>query len=121
MVKLKKEWQIMIESEAIKKAIKHFECMKNDAIVVLDSGFGTHPGESDLVYRNRKMYAELAINALEKQIPNEPIIDSYCLFTSYTCTVCRHEVELSDYYCRCCGQKIRKTTNNWIGMMKNEV
>lgn len=58
----------MTESEAIKKAIRHFECMKNDAVVVLDSGFGTHPGESDLVYRNRKMYAELAINALEKQM-----------------------------------------------------
>ena len=61
-----------------------------------------------------------SIEALEKQIPNEPIIDSYCLFTSYTCPVCRHEVELSDYYCRCCGQKIQKTTNNWIGVMKNE-
>ena len=43
----------MTESEAIKKAIRYFECMKNDAVVVLDSGFGTHPGESDLVYRNR--------------------------------------------------------------------
>ena len=53
-----------------------------------------------------------SIEALEKQIPNEPIIDSYWLFTSYTCPVCRHEVEVSDYYCRCCGQKIRKTTNN---------
>ena len=58
----------MTENEAIKKAIRHFECMKNDAVVVIDSGFGTHPGESDLVYRNRKMYAELAINALEKQM-----------------------------------------------------
>ena len=62
----------MTESEAIKKAIRHFECMKNDAVVVIDSGFGTHPGESDLVYRNRKMYAELAIKALEKQIPKKP-------------------------------------------------
>ena len=57
----------MTENEAIKKAIRHFECMKNDAVVVLDSGFGMHPGESDLVYRNRKMYAELAIKALEEQ------------------------------------------------------
>ena len=32
MIKLKKEWQIMIESESIKKAIRHFECMKNDAV-----------------------------------------------------------------------------------------
>lgn len=61
----------MTELEEIKKAIRHFECMKNDAVAVLDSEFGTHPGESDLVYRNRKMYAELAINALEKQIPKK--------------------------------------------------
>ena len=53
-----------------------------------------------------------SIEALEKQIPKKPIIDVCCLFTSYTCTVCRHEVEVSDYYCRCCGQKIRETTNN---------
>lgn len=58
----------MTESEAIKKAIRHFECVKNDAVVVLNSGFGTRPGESNIVYRNRKMYAELAIQALEKQI-----------------------------------------------------
>lgn len=52
--------------EEIAKAIRHFECMKNDAIVVLDSGFGTKPGESDLVYRNRKLYAEIAIEAISK-------------------------------------------------------
>lgn len=61
----------MTESEAIQKAIRHFECIKNDAVVVLDSGFGTRPGESNIVYRNRKMYAELAIQALEKQIPKK--------------------------------------------------
>lgn len=58
----------MTEQEKIKKAIRHFECMRNDAVAVLDSGFGTHDGESSLVYDNRKMYAELAISALEKQI-----------------------------------------------------
>lgn len=57
----------MTPKEAIEKAIRYFECVRDDAQVVLDSGFGTHKGESDLVYRNRKMYAELAIEALEKQ------------------------------------------------------
>lgn len=52
--------------EEVAKAIRHFECMKNDAVVVLDSGFGTKPGESDLVYRNRKLYAEIAIEAISK-------------------------------------------------------
>lgn len=65
----------MTENEAIKRAIRYFECMKNDAVVVLDSGYGTHPGESDLVYRNIKMYAELAIDALEKIDNIKKIID----------------------------------------------
>ena len=107
----------MTESEAIKKAIRHFECMKNDAVVVLDSGFGTHQGESDLLYRNRKMYAELAINALEKQIPKKP----YCIEDRmWCCPVCdnhllhkwvKYPTELMPKteglpYCMSCGQKI---------------
>ena len=101
----------MTESEAIKKAIRYFECMKNDAVVVLDSGFGTHPGESDLVYRNRKMYAELAINALEKQIPKKPIRNDKC-----TCPSCgthnevfkrrRNTVAHDIVYCWHCGQAV---------------
>lgn len=106
----------MTESEAIKKAIRHFECMKNDAVVVLDSGFGTHPGESDLVYRNRKMYAELAIQALEKQIPKKVKIEQWI----YTKCDCGYEfsehhgdgyysipLEKKTNYCPNCGQKIR--------------
>ena len=106
----------MTESEAIKKAIRHFECMKNDAVVVLDSGFGTHPGESDLVYRNRKMYAELTINALEKQIAKKPYIqqdnrNNDCMecpscdsFIGYECD-CRDE-HYQIGYCPNCGQAI---------------
>ena len=109
MVKLKKEWQIMIESKAIKKAIKHFECMKNDAVVVLDSGFGTHLGESDLVYRNRKMYAELAINALEKQIPKKPH-KNFEKFSGVWCS-CGKYLGKGYFvdkpsYCTDCGQKL---------------
>ena len=107
MVKLKKEWQIMIESESIKKAIRHFECMKNDAVVVLDSRFGTHPGESDLVYRNRKMYAELAINSLEKQIPKKPISYDDCeqFVIRCTCGKCT-DTRFFHGYCTWCGQKL---------------
>ena len=104
----------MTESETIKKAIRYFECMKNDAVVVLDSGFGTHPGESDLVYRNRKMYAKLAINALEKQIPKKPIIkhintSEEATEIEYTCSVCgTNFVELTPCmeWCPYCGNKI---------------
>lgn len=100
----------MTESEAIKKAIRHFECMKNDAVVVLDSGFGTHPGESDLVYRNRKMYAELAINALEKQIPKK-------IIKYDVCPVCNNSQRETWYcagssYCEFCGQKLDWSNNN---------
>lgn len=94
----------MTENEAIKKAIRHFECMKNDAVVVLDSGFGTHPGESDLVYRNRKMYAELAIKALEKQIPKKPKTDDR--YVMYICPRCNEFIKINKNYCMNCGQKL---------------
>ena len=107
----------MTENEAIKKAIRYFECMKNDAVVVLDSGFGTHPGESDLVYRNRKMYAELAINALEKQIPKKVKIEQW-IYTKCDCGYgfSRHHgdgyysipLENKTKYCPNCGQRL-----NW--------
>ena len=98
----------MTESEAIKKAIRHFECMKNDAVVVLDSGFGTQQGESDLLYRNRKMYAEMAIKALEKQIPKKPRFYAH----NYYCSVCDNLVGNNEFewkrfkYCDVCGQKL---------------
>ena len=94
----------MTDNEAIKKAIRHFECMKNDAVVVLDSGFGTHPGESDLVYRNRKMYAELAIKALEKQIPKKPKTDDR--YIMYICPCCNDFIKVSHNYCPNCGQEL---------------
>lgn len=101
----------MTESEAIKKAIRHFECMKNDAVVVLDSGFGTHPGESDLVYRNRKMYAELAINALEKQIPKKPKKSQSKLryLGTYMCPSCGGDFSGTGVasYCYHCGQRFK--------------
>lgn len=83
----------MTPKEAIEKAIRHFRCVRDDAQVVLDSGFGTHEGESDSVYRNRKMYAELAIEALEKQIPKKPINQS-------------EEYDRTYGNCPCCGEMV---------------
>lgn len=98
----------MTEQDAIKKAIRHFECMKNDAVVVLDSGFGTHKGESDLIYRKRKMYAELAIKALEKQIARKPI--TYNDTNRADCPICKATVraikEPFGNWCSICGQKL---------------
>lgn len=97
--------------ENIKKAIKHFECMKSDAVAVLDSGFGTKPNESNTVYKNRKLYTELAINALEKQIPKKLThLDSV---PHYRCPCCNDAVKLFEEsptyqirYCKWCGQAL---------------
>lgn len=49
------------------EAITKFEKQLTSAMVVLDSGFGTRPGESDRLYRERKELAEIAISALRQQ------------------------------------------------------
>ena len=91
----------------LEKAIRHFECMRDDNIVVLNSGFGTKKGEHNSLYKNRKMYAELAIEALEKQIPKKPVGEWYLL----ACPICNgvvdeHECNYKFDYCPNCGQKI---------------
>ena len=103
-------------SEKLKKAIRYFECMKNEAMVVLDSGFGTHQGESNRLYKNRKMYAELAIQVLKKQIPQKPNYegDGYddngnLVYDTWICPCCEksYEVDYDDYdVCPNCGQRI---------------
>lgn len=49
------------------EAIAKFEKQLTSAMVVLDSGFGTRPGESDRVYQERKELAEIALSALRQQ------------------------------------------------------
>ena len=49
------------------EAITKFEKQLTSAMVVLDSGFGTRPGESDRLYRERKELAEIALSALRQQ------------------------------------------------------
>lgn len=90
----------------IEKAIKHFECVKNDAKAVLDSGFGTKPNESNIVYKNRKLYAELAINALEKQIPKK--VKEFLPLTRARCPACNEIMgaHASRKYCYYCGQAL---------------
>lgn len=53
------------------EAIKRFEKQLTEAMVVLDSGFGTRPGENDLLYRKRKEMAEIALQALREQEERE--------------------------------------------------
>ena len=53
------------------EAIQRFEKQLHEAMVVLDSGFGTRPGECDLLYRKRKEMAEIALQALREQEDRE--------------------------------------------------
>lgn len=53
------------------EAIELFEKQLTAARVVLDSGFGSNPGENDILYRRRKEMAEIALSALTP--PNEPL------------------------------------------------
>ena len=46
------------------KAIALFEKQLTAAQVVLDSGFGSNPGENNFLYRRRKEMAEIALTAL---------------------------------------------------------
>ena len=46
------------------EAIVLFEKQLTAAQVVLDSGFGSNPGENDFLYRRRKEMAEIALTAL---------------------------------------------------------
>ena len=46
------------------EAIALFEKQLTAAQVVLDSGFGSNPGENDFLYRRRKDMAEIALAAL---------------------------------------------------------
>lgn len=53
------------------EAIELFEKQLTAARVVLDSGFGSNPGENDILYRRRKEMAEIALTTLTP--PNEPL------------------------------------------------
>lgn len=93
----------------IEKAIKHFKNMRDDAVVVLDSGFGNKKGENNSLYKRRKLYAELAISALEKQIPKKPLNKTSEYNGDYgKCPYCGRTV--SDYdnlrVCTGCGQAL---------------
>ena len=99
-------------SNELEKAIRFFKNMRDDNKVVLDSGFGMKKGENNLLYKNRKKYAELAIDALEKQMGKK--VERYSCNTigemTFNCPSCNLEYYVTDYedfnYCPNCGQKI---------------
>ena len=51
---------------------------------------------------------QIAINALEKQIPQKISIEGYCGFVDYICPVCGNDIDLNKKYnyCSNCGQRL---------------
>ena len=53
---------------------------------------------------------QIAINALEKQIPQKISIEGYFGFVDYICPVCGNDIDLNKKYnyCSNCGQRLEK-------------
>lgn len=76
------------------EAIALFEKQLTAAQVVLDSGFGSNPGENDFLYRRRKEMAEIALSAL-RPVSREQVEEVYP-----ACDVCGGGKEIrSDNFC----------------------
>lgn len=77
--------------------------------------FGLHHAIGDLPHSTYTVEAfEMAIEALEKQIPQDVrvYVDGWDYKIDIFCPRCNHGVELDyltkDGYCKCCGQKIKR-------------
>ena len=85
------------------EAIVLFEKQLTAAQVVLDSGFGSNPGENDSLYRRRKEMAEIALSAL-RPVSRERVEKVFP-----GCEKCRNQanwpswIEKGFVYCPKCG------------------
>lgn len=85
------------------EAIALFEKQLTAAQVVLDSGFGSNPGENDFLYRRRKDMAEIALAAL-RPVSREMVEKVWT-----GCEKCRDQanwpswIEKGFVYCPKCG------------------
>lgn len=101
------------------EAITLFEKQLTAAQVVLDSGFGSNPGENDILYRRRKEMAEIALSALRpvsreqvekvwrgKWIHAMPILGSGD--EEIRCSKCGNIVGFETDFCPNCGARMDK-------------
>ena len=85
------------------EAIALFEKQLTAAQVVLDSGFGSNPGENNFLYRRRKEMAEIALTAL-RPVSREQVEKVFP-----GCEKCRNQanwpswIEKGFVYCPKCG------------------
>lgn len=88
------------------EAIVLFEKQLTAAQVVLDSGFGSNPGENDSLYRRRKEMAEIALSALRpvsrEQV--EKIRGEWIDIDGETVPVDKYGQTLGWAECSACGQ-----------------
>lgn len=84
------------------EAIVLFEKQLTAAQVVLDSGFGSNPGENDSLYRRRKEMAEIALSAL-RPVSREQVekirgewLNFYNDFSTAECSKCGELFDVSD-------------------------
>ena len=98
------------------EAIVLFEKQLTAAQVVLDSGFGSNPGENDSLYRRRKEMAEIALTAL-RPVSREQVEKVWP-----GCEKCRNQanwpfwIEKGFVYCPKCGTPL--TSWAWEKQMK---
>ena len=98
------------------EAIVLFEKQLTAAQVVLDSGFGSNPGENDSLYRRRKEMAEIALSAL-RPVSREQVEKVFP-----GCEKCRNQANWPSWikkgfvYCPKCGTPL--TSWAWEKQMK---
>ena len=98
------------------EAIVLFEKQLTAAQVVLDSGFGSNPGENDSLYRRRKEMAEIALTAIS------PVSREQVEKVWPGCEKCRNQanwpswIEKGFVYCPKCGTPL--TSWAWEKQMK---
>lgn len=108
------------------EAIALFEKQLTAAQVVLDSGFGSNPGENDSLYRRRKEMAEIALSALrpvsreqvEKVLRGE--WGRYCFSDDshgYQCKNCGVQLDDPVYYRSFCPKCGKAMTDEAVDMV----
>ena len=93
------------------EAIAIFEKQLTAAQVVLDSGFGSNPGENNSLYRRRKEMAEIALTALRpvsreqvEKMRGERTTDGVCSRCGFDAMYYKGvPVQVRTNYCPTCG------------------
>ena len=110
------------ERNEIERAIRHFQRVEKESWSVLSGDLEPRPGESVELHRDRGRRAELAVVALQRQIPREPscVGGGYAygrmVYDAWFCPHCgtRYEVGFDTYaYCWNCGQAINWKSEDW--------